>query len=108
MDGDLTQDEREALVALARHLVMADGQVSRSELFEMLRLEAELGDTWRTAVKATDGTVRDRAAVLALASRVERRGVQQRFLALLERLAEGDGVHQEEVALLAELRSIWG
>ena len=108
MEDDLTQDEREALVACARHLVMADGQVSNSELFDMILIEGQLGpEAWEAALRATDGVHRDRKSVLRLAARVERPGVQRRLLAVLERMANGDGVHHEEVVFLSELRSLW-
>jgi len=108
MEDDLTQDEREALVACARHLVMADGQVSNSELFDMILIEGQLGpDAWEAALQATHSIHTDRKQVLRLAARVQRSGVQRRLLSVLERMADGDGVHHEEVAFLSELRALW-
>ena len=105
---DLSHDERVALVALVRHLVKADGHVSDTELYDLIQLSQQLGrDEYAAAIKATEAVHLDRAATLALAAGVVRPAVREGFMAVLMRVAEGDGVHITEAEFVAEVAACW-
>ncbi|MEZ4321711.1 MAG: hypothetical protein R3F61_29825 [Myxococcota bacterium] len=106
---ELSTDERHALVALVRNLVVADGHVSDSEMYDLVELGVSLGqEEFGEAMRATRDIHRDRLATLELARRVTREGVRRVILSIVEQVAEGDGVHFAEVELIHQLRAIWG
>lgn len=104
----LADSEKRVLVGLVRHLVLADGQVSDTELYDLIRLGVEIGKpTFREALEATEATFKDRDAMLKLATEVHRPAVRERMLTELERIAAGDGVHETEAAFIRALEDVW-
>jgi hypothetical protein len=109
MDVDgLAEDEKTVLVGLVRHLSLADGHVSDTELFDLIRLGVALGKPdFRRALEATEETHHDGEAMLELASAVTRPSARQLILGALEKVASGDGLHDSEASFIAALRARW-
>ncbi|MCB9672530.1 MAG: hypothetical protein H6736_11710 [Alphaproteobacteria bacterium] len=107
--GELTKSEKVVLVGMARHLVMLDGEMSDSELFEIIRIGIEIGrEDFESALEATEEIHEDEARTLALSADVSRADARTRILSELHRIASGDGVHSTEVAFLSALELRWG
>lgn len=106
--AELTSTEQTVLVGLARHLVLIDGDVSDSELYDLIRLGIEIGrPAFEAALEATESIHEDEAAVLALSADVQRPEARERILAELRRIARGDGVHTTEIAFLNAISFRW-
>lgn len=106
--SDLTQSEKVVLVALARHLVHIDGEVSDSELYDLIRLGVEIGRAdFEMALAASEDIHRDRAKTLALARDVDSPVVRARIHKELDRIARGDDMHPTEASFLADLAAGW-
>ncbi len=104
----LSDSEKHVLVGLVRHLVLADGQVSDTELYDLIRLGVEIGKpTFRDALEATEERFKDRDAMLQLAIEVERPEARDKLISELERIAAGDGVHVEEAAFIQAVEDAW-
>lgn len=104
----LSDDEKTVLVGLVRHLSLADGHVSDTELFDLIRLGVALGKPdFREALEATEDSHHDGDAMLELASTVTRPVARTRILDALEQVAAGDGLHDSEAAFLTALRQRW-
>ena len=104
----LRADEKTVLVGLVRHLSLADGHVSDTELFDLIRLGVALGKPdFREALEATEASHHDGDAMLELAAGVERESARQQILAALESVASGDGLHDSEAAFIEKLRTLW-
>lgn len=107
--NELTRGEQVVLVALARHLVSIDGELSDSELYDLIRLGVEIGkDEFEAALTATEAIHRDRALTLAAATEVTRPQARDRINTELDRIARGDGLHAMEDEFLGALRARWG
>lgn len=106
--ADLSQQERIALVALARHLILVDDRFSDRELYDLLFMGVAMGrPDFAEALEATEAVYQDRSAVLDLASAVESVETRSGILTELERIAEGDGLHPAETAFIDEVRARW-
>lgn len=105
---DLTRAEQVVLVGLARHVVGIDGELSDSELYELLRLGVEIGkDTFEAALAETEPWFQDAAATLAHARSVSRPDARAKITGELDRIARGDGLHDGEASFLGELSAAW-
>ena len=106
---ELESDEKVVLVGLVRHLVLADGEVSDSELYDLIRLGVEIGkEDFRAALAATEESHRDRAATLATVDAVTRDVARAKIGSELDRIAAGDGVDEREAAFITAVRARCG
>ena len=106
---ELTQAEQVVLVGLVRHLVMIDGELSDSELYELIRLGTEIGrDDFQYALEQTEETFEDRDKMLAAAATLEREAAREKVRSELGRIAEGDGLHRRESAFIRDVDDCWG
>lgn len=106
--AELNETEKTVLVGMARHLVMLDGHVTDSELYDLIRLGVEIGrPSFEAALEATETIHEDEAATLALSADVTRSSAREKILSELHRIASGDGVHTTEVAFLNALTIRW-
>lgn len=105
---DLTREEQIALVAMARHLVLIDGALSDSELFELIRIGFEMGkDVFEAALDATESWFHDREQVLHYAENVLENAARARVLSELARIAHSDAITRDEMAFMKALRERW-
>lgn len=105
---ELTKAEQIVLVGLVRHLVMIDGELSDSELYELIRLGTEIGRAdFKAALEATEQTFEDREKMLAAAKTLDREAARDKVRAELARIAEGDGLHRRESAFIRDVGESW-
>lgn len=105
---ELTQDEQNVLVAVARHLVLIDDEVSDSELYDMIRLGYRMGkEEFKEALRVTEDFHTDAPKVLEFARAVTRLQAQVRIEEELTRIAAGDGIHDDEADFITRLRMTW-
>ncbi len=107
---DLTDDEHLALVALLRHMAMADGEISGKETDELQALGMELGGgRFLAAWNATsERTPNAQAALDYAADHVARVEARELIVTMLTDLAGTDRPHPSERALLGKVRLMWG
>ena len=95
-------------MGLVRFLIEADGEVSNSELYDLVEVGVVLGKSrFAETLSLTDDTCHDLDKSLAWARRVTRGPVQRGMFGILEMVAEGDGVHVAETSFLEALRTLW-
>lgn len=108
MTVDLTMTEKTVLVGLVRHLVLIDGELSDSELYDLIRLGTEIGrDDFEAALEATEQTHTDRDAMIEAAASIERTQARDKIRSELGRIAEGDGLHRRESAFIQDVVGTW-
>lgn len=105
---DLTGPEQVVLVGLVRHLVLLDGEITDSELYDLIRLGVKIGrQDFSEALAATEDVYKDRSVVLERAREVGRDEARAKISAEVERIAAGDGIHPTETAFMVELQAVW-
>jgi hypothetical protein len=106
---EMTDREREALGALVRLMVGADGATSPEESSDLQKVAAELGESefW-TLVRTAPAEPYTRDAVQSQARNVERKDVQQRIYGVLFTIAAEGAIMGREGELLAWLGEVWG
>lgn len=97
-----------AFVVLAKHMVHADGDLSQTEMLDLMSVGEVVGmDRFSWALDQTKDLYRDRQATYNVAARVQRYDAKVLIFVLLEELAKGDGVDGQEATILADLRQGW-
>ncbi|MCB9679139.1 MAG: hypothetical protein H6737_28815 [Alphaproteobacteria bacterium] len=106
----LDDDELLTLVVLAKYMVHVDGNVSRTEMLDLVSLGEAVGmERFEWALRETEGLHEDPHAVLDRVNAVTRWDAKVLIFLLLEELAKGDDfVVRSEEDTLAELRERWG
>lgn len=107
--SELSNAEIMALVALAKHLVHADGQVSGTEMLDLMSIGEAVGmDRFSAALDATKDRYKSREAVLQMADLVQRYDARVLIYVLCEELAKSDGTGKVEEHVLVAIRQRWG
>ena len=105
---ELNDQELLTLVVLAKYMVHVDGEVSSSEMVDLVSLGEAVGmERFAAALDATKDQYKDPHAVLHFVNSVTRYDAKVLIFILLEELAKGDGVETPEEATLKELRMRW-
>ena len=106
---DLDQDERLALVALMRGIVLADGDVSDGEATIMPKLAEEMGRAaYEEAWNAFGKRFPDEEALKKFLLTIQRQEARELIYATLTGLASVDGVSPTEHSHLKWLEGAWG
>ena len=106
---ELTDDELLLLVVLAKCIIHADGEVSNTELLDLMSLGDVVGmERLEHALNASEGRYQDLEAVGRMATAFPMHPDTKVFMfVLLEELAKGDGLGDYEQFLLNDLRRLW-
>jgi hypothetical protein len=106
---DLDQDERLALVALMRGIVLADGNVSEPEAEVLPGLADELGRAaYDEAWKAFEQRFRDEDSLKKFLLEIKRQEARELIYRTLSKVASIDGVSPTERYHLKWLEGAWG
>lgn len=107
--SDLDDDERLALVALTRAIVMGDQKVSAAEAETVPKVIEALGyAAYQAAVQAAHERLADDAALTAFLGKIVRPEARALIRETVSRLAKSDGVVPEEQRVLDWLSAAWG
>ena len=106
---DLSYDDIHVLVILAKHLVYADGVVSKDEYLDMMSLAEAVGqERFESAMTWAENRFQDPQEALKLCGMVQDLQKRRFMFLLLEELAKGDMVNIAEADFLAEVGLRWG
>ncbi|MCB9671466.1 MAG: TerB family tellurite resistance protein [Alphaproteobacteria bacterium] len=105
---DLTTAEQVALVALAKHLVRADGHVSKSEVLDLMEIANALGPlAFARAMEGTKDRYESLDQALEIAMAVRRPEARRLIMTVLTAIAEGDTEDAREDHVLVSLQRRW-
>lgn len=105
----MSPDERLALVALVKAVVMSDGHVSNEEVEGLADLVDELGeDDYQSLLAQVEKRLPDEPALRKFLTKVGRPEAREIIFGRIMELALADAVHPEESELLDWLADTWG
>lgn len=104
--SELTEMERQVLVALTAQIVLADNEVSAEELVGVLDLGTGLGQS-EFYDEVMGAMSMSEADALLMAKSVERPMARDAIRVVIDRLADLDGRADAEARMLKRLDAIW-
>ena len=111
MDSDvktLKQDEKLALVALVKAVIMADGHVSTEEVEELQDLVDMLGkDTYQGLIDEVETRLRGDDVVRKFLGTITDQNARETIYRAILKVAMADSVDASESELLAWLAQVW-
>ena len=106
--SQLNVNERAALVALTKAVILSDGKVSADEQEQVARLSAALGEEhYRALLEVMDTHLPDEQNLKEFLLTVTRQDARELIYGLVLKAAAAGGVGGDEPALLSWLEKSW-
>lgn len=106
--NELGPDDRLALVALIKIVVLADGGVSEDEVAEIQDISEEFGeDEYRKLVDESDKRFKTEASLKKFLQTIENQDARELIYGVVLDAAMNEAIQGDEPALLQWLQKIW-